>query len=405
MQRAADDLARLDRRVTLRGQLTMAGSDGAPAVLTLLEHDQAADTYTPVAHRVQYRSGPFELVCRPGSYFLLAFEDRNQDLTLQEDERVGWHGTELLVAEPGAVHEDLDLELVDAEVARAAIPRLYERRAPFPRLDLGTGHLGEVVRLDDPRLAAAAGEAGMWEPVRYVEEGNHGVFFLEPYAPHKTPVVFVHGIKGYGAQFAALIGSLDRERYQPWVVQYASGLRLDMVASQLAQALMKLQVTHDFERAHVVAHSMGGLASRATIQALGRDAPGLVDLFVSYSTPWRGHLGAQAGVDWSPTVVPCWYDVAPKSPFLEALFAEPLPDDLPHWLAFGYRGAPSFFVPEQNDGVVTLASQLFAPAQREAHRLKGFDESHATILTCSEGAAFLADALRSVARGDGDGGN
>ena len=97
--------------------------------------------------------------------------------------------------------------------------------------------------------------------------------------------------------------------------------------------------------------------------------------------------------------------MAPKSPFLEALFAEPLPDDLPHWLAFGYRGAPSFFVPEQNDGVVTLASQLFAPAQREAKRLKGFDESHATILTCSEGAAFLTAALRSVAHADGDGGS
>lgn len=400
LQRSAADIASFERHGTIRGVLDPVTPSGAPVVLHLLAYDAATDKYPQYAHRIRYEQGPFEFLCAPGEYFLIAFEDTNQDLAFQEEERVGWHAIERLTVGPGETIDGLAVTLRTPEEGRAALPVLYGHAEPFPPIDLAKDRLGEVVSPDDPRLAEDAGTLGMWEPVRFLNERNSGIYFLEPYAPDKTPVVFVHGIKGYGGQFRSLIESLDRERYQPWIVQYASGLRIDIVAEHLAQALLKLKLRHDVGRMHLVAHSMGGLTSRAMLNALHRDGHRFVDLFVTYSTPWGGHAAAQSGVDWSPAVVPCWYDMVPESPFLAQLFDRPLPDDLPHWLAFGYRGDPSMFIPEQNDTVVTIKSQLRPDAQRGALRVTGFDEDHATILTCDRGIAFLGEALKSVKNGN-----
>jgi len=396
LRRAASDLDEFGHAVTLRGRVQALGEQHTPIVVMLVAEDGETGERSILRSNVRYGSGPFEFLAPPGNYALLAFEDRNQDLTFQPDECAGVHLKEFVHLEAGSISENLDIDILPAERANAEFPKLYEAPETLPPIDPSKERLGEVVTIDDPRFAPEIGTLGMWEPVRYYKEGHNGIYFLEPFDADKIPVLFVHGIKGSGSQFRALIEHLDRDRYQPWIVQYASGFRLELVAERLAQALVQLRLKHKFDRLHVVAHSMGGLVSRGTLNALHRDGHTFVDLYVTYSTPWGGHAAARSGVEWSPVVLPVWLDMVPESPYLARLFAQPLPEHLPHWLAFSFRGDPGLFVDEQNDGVVTIKSQLRADAQRGAVRITGFDEDHATILTCDAGLAFLAEALASL---------
>ena len=133
------------------------------------------------------------------------------------------------------------------------------------------------------------GSKGLWEPRTYMLEVGAGIFFLEPYDPDKIPVLFVHGIAGSPVEFRYLVQSLDRERYQPWLLAYPSALPITFLGSRLNDMLNLLHRRHDFGRLHVIAHSMGGLVSRAFINEYvhgGRHD--YLGHFVTLSTPWGG---------------------------------------------------------------------------------------------------------------------
>jgi hypothetical protein len=87
----------------------------------------------------------------------------------------------------------------------------------------------------------------------------------------------------------------------------------------------------------VVAHSMGGLVSRASPSTTRVDDDP-IGLFVSYSTPWEGVASARAGVEKSPVVIDSWRDVAAGSDFLRAIFfqdsAAKVPRDLPEGISY-----------------------------------------------------------------------
>jgi pimeloyl-ACP methyl ester carboxylesterase len=131
-----------------------------------------------------------------------------------------------------------------------------------------------------------------------------GVYFLEPYARDKIPVLFVHGAEGYPQLFAKLIEGLDRTRFQPWFFFYPSGARLEAIAHFLTERIARLEDRYGFPKLAVVAHSMGGLVSRAFLLEL-RGSRTTDRLFVSYSTPWEGRLRA-GGVEKSPVVIDSW---------------------------------------------------------------------------------------------------
>ena len=76
----------------------------------------------------------------------------------------------------------------------------------------------------------------------YVEIARDGGVFVElqEYDARRMPVIFVHGMSGTPLDFSAAIASLDRSKYQPWVLYYPSGLRLDMVSDYLVTAVRGL---------------------------------------------------------------------------------------------------------------------------------------------------------------------
>ena len=212
-------------------------------------------------------------------------------------------------------------------------------------------------------------------------------------------MLFVHGISGTPRDFQHLIAALDHDRFQPWVFYYPSGAGLDALAQLLEQLFVRLRLEYRFKEAVVVAHSMGGLVTRAFLL---RDYEGnqadVVHTYVTISSPLGGMKSAADGVANSPVVVRSWYGLVPGSPFLDGLFYKnsekterrKLPESMAYHLFFGIVGKGS------TDNVVSINSQLRYEAQEEARSMRAFTETHTSILESPAVAARLNEILVAV---------
>src|SRR5262249_37612541 len=154
-----------------------------------------------------------------GTYQLGVFEDRNRDLNYQPGE------------EPAAVFNDAAAFELRAGERRSNIELVIDAngstRLPFavsaasaerheitqvPALQMGT-----LTSIDGPRFSDDNAKIGLWDPFRFLFEIGAGVYFLEPYDPHKIPVLFVHGAMGHPGNWKYLVSTLDRSRFQPWL--------------------------------------------------------------------------------------------------------------------------------------------------------------------------------------------
>ena len=265
----------------------------------------------------------------------------------------------------------------------------------------------KVVDLADPRFKRENAEKGLWRPFDFVFDVGAGIYFLGEYNEDKIPVLFVHGVGGTPLDFQYLVEHLDQDRFQPWVYYYPSGARLKNIAQHLSQLVVRLRAQHKFDRLFVVAHSMGGLVSRAFIlQHYDDTSKEYIPLFVSISTPWAGHKAAESGVKHAPAVVRSWYDVAPNSAFLKEIFytdaetrehPRPLPEHAAQHLLFGFK-RDTMLPGVSGDGVITLASQLRPEAQEDADHIYGFDHTHTGILQSPEVSELLNVILDRASR-------
>lgn len=322
--------------------------------------------------------GRFSMFAAPGDYYVAAFLDRNKDARYQAGEPGLFHGEPTALTLPPGGVVDVTLSLP----ARSG--SLFEGIGSIDLAPAVVRNIGRVTSLDDPRFSAANVTLGLWKPADFLAEPGGGLFLLEPYAAGRVPVIFVHGMNGSPLDFEAAIRTLDRDRYQPWVLYYPTGLRLDMVSDYLVTAVRGLQVRHRIGQFAVVAHSMGGLVARSFVQKFAARHPGAADslrLVVTVNSPMAGLPGAALGVEHSPLVVPSWQDIASGSGFLAGLEAQGWPDQVPYHLVFSYSDS------ESGDGTVPLASQLPLRLQAEARRVQGFRGTHTSTL---RNPAFLA---------------
>jgi hypothetical protein len=138
---------------------------------------------------------------------------------------------------------------------------------------------------------------------------------------------------------------------------------------------------------------MGGLVSRGFLLRHQRTSPdSQIPLYVTISTPWAGHKAAESGVKNAPVVVEVWHDMAPGSEYQQSLFAQPLPRGTAHHMIFTFQRKNSSFG-ESDDQTVTVASQLAAPAQSNAVRIYGFDDTHVGVLRDPEVSKLLNELL------------
>jgi hypothetical protein len=238
----------------------------------------------------------------------------------------------------------------------------------------------------------------MWRPASFPRETGVGIYFVEPYDPSRVPVLFVYGIAGSPQDWRPFFSTMDRTKFQPWFCLYPTGRRLDEVAGALNRGVEVLQAHLGFARLHVVAHSMGGLVSRSfLIKNVLEDRNRYVTRFVSISTPWGGHEAAAMGVHFSPAVVPSWRDMVAGSEFQKAILSKPLRGYVDHLLLYGTHSSNSLVLPHENDGTVSVASQLAPAARADAVQVVGFDADHMGILSLPEVVhtveAFLAGEL------------
>jgi pimeloyl-ACP methyl ester carboxylesterase len=374
--RLAPEAAHIDALGVISGR-AVDPTPGEPIVVALLAADGHIVTYDLASD-----DGRYVFVASPGAYEIVAFADGDRNFERNAAEPGGRQAVTIASATPGQPPRDV------GELSLAAA-------AEIPPLDLSafgaasgqverSRRLGEVVGLDDPRFAPEVAESGMWEPVRFASESGLRLFFLEPYDPARTPVVFVHGALGSPRDFSALVAALDRSRFQPWVLYYPSGLSLDLSALYFAESLEEARQRLGLERVHVVAHSMGGLVSRAALsyQLIRERAPLVVEL-VTISTPWAGasgQRGMELGVRTAPAVAPSWRDMLPASTFLARIIERPLPAGVRHTLLFSFGGRGSNMVAGPDDGTVALATMLPWEIVQQAQYVLGFDADHMEIL-------------------------
>src|SRR5262245_60726743 len=337
-----------------------------------------------------------------GTYRLAAFVDVDRDFAYQPgaDPLALLHGGEPVRVLGGTTRDDLDIEIRDG--SRERIPFAFSA-ADGDGIREGSQSdlrfLGMVTHIDDPRRSSDLADRGLWQPVEFIRQVGAGVYFLEPYDPKKIPVLLVHGARGHPGNWAAIVAALDRDRFQPWFAYYPTAPRLDTTAMALDRWMEQLYVRHRYRRLAVVAHSMGGLVARAFINRVVTEGNGRAEglrLFFCISTPWDGSELAQLAVDRAPVVAPSWYDVAPRSPFLRTLLEPELPPTLPYDLLYSYGGNSRLMYSEPNDGSVSVASQLLLRAQSRARTVRGFKESHTSILDNVEVAALLNTELAAV---------
>ncbi len=114
--------------------------------------------------------------------------------------------------------------------------------------------------------------AGLLNPAKTAK--LQGLYMLEPYQPHKIPVLMVHGLWSspitWMEMFNDLRGSPEiRDRYQFWFYLYPTGQPFWYSAAQLRDDLAKARQILDpyrrqptLDQMVLVGHSMGGLLSR-----------------------------------------------------------------------------------------------------------------------------------------------
>ena len=379
----------MNNSTVLAGRVTSTlPCDGSPVIVAA--YTKIKNRRSIVHHTVLQGPGPYELMVPRGDYYVVAFADRNRNLVYDKDEPAGqYSGSEKFSASPGGVAGYLDIVLTDPGAIEIDFPA--GSRIPGERsARLHYTSPGVIANLGDPLFSDEYARKGYWSALEFFKKVGGNIYFLEGYDPNKTPVLFVHGACGSPRGWKFCFANIDRDKFQPWFFYYPSGAPIEAMSYLLFWKIYNLQAEYQFNRLCVVAHSMGGLVTRAFFAKFAASLP-LDYTFISISTPWGGDKLADMGVKYSPGVIPVWKDIQAGGPFIKSLYRKKLPATVEHYLFFSYRGNHTPLRPN-NDEVVTLASQLDLRAQAEAERVYGFDEDHGSILS-SEPAIAQINAI------------
>ena len=373
--------------ISLEGTITCNKSNNKPIIIAL--YSMKSNEIIVYDYQILLEPGQFKFIAEPDDYYLAAFLDLNNDLLFQSNEPAGFYGEPtLIITQPGQSLENLNFEI---KAPNPQALKLYESS------EISLGNLirnpGTIIQINDDQFTENIGKLGKWEPLDFLKKGYGGLFFIEPYDPERIPILFVHGAGGYPQQWRSIIESLDNSKFQAWIFHYPSGLNMEMVSGWLYDQITILRAKYELDKLYVIAHSMGGLVSLKYIQKQSQSGhPPNIDLFVSISTPWAGSKTARIGTINPLAVIPSWKDIVPGSQFLEGLLLNPIPKGTRYFLLFSYHGIPNpIFV--NNDGRVSISSQLDLRMQKKAVKVFGFNEKHSGILSSKDLIKTLSEVL------------
>ena len=398
--RLSQDLKQVESKdAYIRGRVSYHADQNAPVLMLLITVD--GDNKQVADFSVMEQPGLYAFLVPQGTYYVAGFIDLNRNMRPDIGEIYGVYGApDPVVVEHAGMINGIDLTL-DRVIRKGEIDTDFWAQMHLEKSSASAyiSAAGAVADLDNRYFTPDYAAKGLWEPYTTLREMGIGLFFLEDYDPGKIPVLFVYGASGHVQNWRPIFDRMDRQRFQPWFFNYPSGLDLDFIGNALEGAIQLLHDRYEFDTLFVAAHSMGGLVARhAILQGVYDDHQDYIRLFLTISTPWGGHRAAAQGVKYAPAVVPSWRDMAPDSDFLAHLYSRPLPTEVPYYLFFSYGGR-SGMMDENNDGAVTLESQLDYRVQRPAKALFGFEDDHVKVLSSADMIGIFNTVLRERADG------
>ncbi len=320
------------------------------------------------------RQGYYNLFLPPGTYRLSGYLDRDENGTVEPSELAGQIKEAFTVPESQEVaYFDLDLRLNRssnddisdlAQVLETAIP-----------LDFGQPELAATKSFDADVYGSENVKLGSYEstvsffshvsPLHHLEELD--------LTTGRIPMVLVHGINDSPQIFRHLHERIPREVFEPMYFYYPTGARLPAMAKLLHRLFFSGTMLPTFEHSVLLAHSMGGLVARGSLNQLeGVSGESRVDVYGSYVSPYGGVSAAEFGIKTGPVIVPSWIDVSPNGDYLVHLF-KPLPTETRFFMMNGNRNKTS-------DGVIRLESQRRPEALEQASKARIFPDTHVGIL-------------------------
>lgn len=371
------EVAEIESTVGLSGEITLPTPDHKPVVVMLYEEQNNKKGF--VDYNILKNDNLFLFFVKTGKYYVIAFEDQNNNLKHDEGEYFGIYGR----PDPIQILKIKGVDRADIRLDKTSgFPIEFPDELPMGSSVSNTRvATGKITSLDNEAFSERNAKMGYWEPLSFLKAVGFGIYFLEPYTPRKIPILFVHGASGTPHNWTYFADKIDRSQFQPWFFHYPSGIQLGKVSNALNKLVKRLHNKYQFDRLFVTAHSMGGLVSRGfIIRNVFNDDNDYIKLFVSISSPFGGLEVAEKGVKRAPTAIPSWYDMVPNSPYIKSIFNKQLHEKMGCYLFFSHKGNASLFM-DNNDGSVTLRSQLDPRAQDDAIRIFGFDEGHVSILS------------------------
>jgi len=355
----------------ISGTVSGDGLNGTSIVVGMLKHTNGQVQMTNQKQLDENAAFTFNLP--EDQYYLVAYIDENQNFRRDSNERSTMYqskvnGNSEIILKKNQHQKNITIEFKSLTNNILILNETYTT-------DKITDNIGKIVSLDSPLFDQENVKLGFWHPIDFVDQVVGGLFLLKPYEQDKTPVIFIHGIMGNPQEFSAVINKLNKNKFQPWVLYYPTGVPLDYISQYLVDALHALHHKYKFNNVQLISHSMGGLIARSYINKHS-DANQLFDisLYITINSPLNGLDSAARGVESSPVIIASWRDLASNSKFIKSLHNRRLPKSIPYHLFFSYLDG------ENGDGLIPLTSQLSVSLQEEALRIYANEASHAGIL-------------------------
>ena len=357
--------------------------DGSSILLGLFKNEQ--DGMSIVNVRAVESGEPFFLLVSKANYTLLAFSDSNGDFAYQsgepaariDDPTINWFST--MERQERVDYTALAIQQIDLASATILDQQLdYSLSALRENSDTARNFL-RIVSWDDDAFSAENMELGMWKPGAFQEKIGYGLYVLEEIDPTQKTILLVHGIYDTPRRFEHLASAIPDD-YQLLLFHYPSAFPLEYTSYVLNEALDEVIRRYQIPQLDVVAHSMGGLVSKGMFYQADEKLLQRTRLFITMASPFGGHTAAATGLKWSPVIAPVWYAMAPGSDYLQIIDGVDLTQGPSHHLIYSYSHEAGG-EREEDDGVVTVESQLIESAQRNAVATYGVADNHVGVVT------------------------
>ncbi len=328
---------------------------------------------------------------------MVAFEDANGDFVYQPGEPtarlrnpvVNWF-SDLQANEP--VDPDV-LSLQEIELsADTILDREYDlSHHAVQDLTKGTANFLRIITWDEESFSDENVQLGMWQPIAFEKDVGFGLYVLEEFDPAKNSIVLVHGINDSPRVFRELAEAIP-DNYQLLLFHYPSSFPLNYTSYVLDEGLDELIQRYDIPQIDVIAHSMGGLVSKGMIYQADSLVTDRLRIFVSIASPFGGHSAAAHGIRWAPVIAPVWWAMTPGSPYLQKIASVDLSEGPDHHLIYTYSHETGG-ERKDDDGVVSVESQLDESAQAGATAVYGFADNHTGVMRNDEALLLVATIL------------